>query len=45
MEPDWVTHQIAAAADAAGVKLGIERGYGASRRLPKRDRITPALSA
>ena len=33
--PDWVTHQIAAAADAAGVKLDIKGGrhYTASQLL------------
>jgi hypothetical protein len=33
--PDWVTHQIAAAADAAGVKFGIKGGrhYTASQLL------------
>jgi hypothetical protein len=40
--PDWVTHQIAAAADAAGVELDIKGGRALHRQPAPRRRLRPA---
>ncbi|MGB6581379.1 MAG: tyrosine-type recombinase/integrase [Streptosporangiaceae bacterium] len=45
--PDWVTHQVAAAADAAGVELGIKGGrhYTASQPRAADRQIYPVISS